>query len=140
MARERNPHVPLLSGTLLASVALIAPIALWVHLGDGNPLRTGAVVLAALLLCAAAVRRAVRRYTACLLFARALRVASAAPCRSADVHRSAAPRDRRNPSSRPCGPSRCCPLNTSRGPRDMGCRGATFPLERRRSARRRTRP
>jgi hypothetical protein len=140
MRRERNPHVALLSGTLVASAVLVAPIILWTRFGDHDPLRTSAVVLAAMLGCAVAVRSATRRYADRLLVrTRTHHVATAAPCRSHDIHRAGSPRDRRHPSTRPCGPSRCRPRYTARGLRDAGCPAATPPLARR-STRRRTRP
>jgi hypothetical protein len=140
MARERNPHVALAIGTLAASAVLIAPIAVWTRFGDADPLRTSAVALAALVLCGVVVSATTRRYAARLLHTFAHVIPLAAPRRSHDVQRTTAQqRVRRDPSTCPCGPSRCRPRYTSRGTRDVACRTATPPLGRR-GTRRRTRP
>jgi hypothetical protein len=129
-------------GTLTASAMLLAPVVLWKRYGDGNLLRTIAVTLAALLLCWVVVRVITRRYAARRLPVRthAHTVAGPPPCRTHDVVRSVTQRDRRDPSTRPCGLSRCRAGKTSRGPRDLGCRAGARPPARRRNARRRTRP
>jgi hypothetical protein len=97
-------------GMLGASFLLVAPIALWARFGDRAPLRSGAVALAAGLLCWALVRRV------------AARPASAgAPAALPLPETPPAPR-RARPRSR-------------RAPRDVGC-----PASARRPTRRRTRP
>ena len=156
MERERTPQedavrdlgvIVLRSGATLAVgavatlILLFAPLVVWAQYGDAFPLRSAAVAIASLLLCGVVLRATMRRYAA-LWHKEPLRlqaISTPASCKPNEPHRAATPRDRRDPSSRPCGPSRCRPRYTARGPRDAGCSTAT-PLLGRRSSRRRTRP
>jgi hypothetical protein len=155
MAPQRTPpedairdltKIVLRSGATLAVggaatiVLLIAPIAVWVHYGQ-HPQYCAAVTIGSLLLCVVVLRTTMRRYTRLWHRDPPLLQAASTPasCRSQDLSRSMLARDRRDPSTRPCGPSRCRPRYIARGPRDAGCATATPQLARR-STRRRTRP
>ena len=128
-------------GGTAALVLLIAPIVVWARFGGDYPLRSAAVAIGSLLLCVAVLRTTMRRYASLWHRdpPRLQATSKPASCHAQEPSRNGVPRDRRDPSTRPCGPSRCRPRYSSRGARDAGCRSATPPLGRR-SSRRRTRP
>jgi hypothetical protein len=131
--------------TLAGSVLIVVPIALWASLGDGDPLRTAAVALAALLVSYGVVRQILPPLprgtgpatgrAGSLPASSACRAALRRPARVAPI--AARGRQVGRPATcRAAAPRRA---TGSRPVRDVRCSAATRPLARR-SVRRRTRP
>ena len=131
---------------LLGSILLVVPIVLWATLGDGDLLRSAAVVVAAVLVSSAVVRQLLRPLASMVprVDQRVAPIPRAQHACGAGLRRPARvawmpARGREIPRPATCRAGVPRRSSGSRLARDVRCGGAAAPLTRR-SARRRTRP